>query len=74
MSRIKPFHSLCALLLALSLGLTSVTALAQSQASTGQIAGSVTDSQGALVPNATVKAVNTQTGLERTANSGDDGL
>jgi hypothetical protein len=74
MSRIKPFHSLCALLLALSLGLTSVSALAQSQASTGQIAGSVVDSQGALVPNATIKAVNTQTGLERTANSGDDGL
>ena len=74
MSRIKPFHSLCALLLALSLGLTSVSALAQSQASTGQIAGSVVDSQGALVPNASVKAVNLQTGLERTVNSGDDGL
>jgi Carboxypeptidase regulatory-like domain len=74
MSRIKPFHSLCALLLALSLGLTSVSALAQSQASTGQIAGSIVDSQGAIVANVTVKAINTQTGLERTVNSGDDGL
>ena len=74
MSRIKPFHSLCALLLALSLGLTGVSALAQSQASTGQITGAVVDSQGAIVANASVKAANTQTGLERTVNAGDDGL
>jgi Carboxypeptidase regulatory-like domain len=74
MSRIKPFHSLCALLLALSLGLTSVSALAQSQASTGQITGAVVDSQGSIVANASVKAANTQTGLERTVNAGDDGL
>ncbi|HJQ22801.1 MAG TPA: carboxypeptidase regulatory-like domain-containing protein [Blastocatellia bacterium] len=74
MSRIKPFHSLGALLLALCLGLSSVTALAQSQASTGQIAGAVVDNQGAIVANASIKAVNTQTGLERTVSSGDDGL
>jgi carboxypeptidase family protein len=70
----KPFHSLCALLLALSMGFSASSALAQSQASTGQIAGAVVDSQGAAVPNAAVKATNTQTGLERTTNSGDDGL
>ncbi|HKQ08550.1 MAG TPA: carboxypeptidase regulatory-like domain-containing protein [Blastocatellia bacterium] len=74
MSRIKPFHSLGALLMALCLSLASVPAFAQSQASSGQIAGAVVDNQGAIVANASVKAVNTQTGLERTVNSGDDGL
>jgi hypothetical protein len=70
----KPFHSLCALMLALSMGFSATAALAQSQASTGQIAGAVVDSQGAGVPNAAVKAINTQTGLERSSNTGDDGL
>src|SRR2546423_6463985 len=74
MSRIKPFHSLGALLMALCLGLASVPALAQSQASSGQITGAVVDNQGAIVANASVKAVNTQTGLERTVTSGEDGL
>ena len=53
---------------------SSVPALAQSQASTGEISGAVSDSQGAGVANATIKVVNTQTGLERTVNAGDDGL
>ena len=74
MSRRKPFHSLCALMLALSMCLSASAALAQSQASTGQIAGIVVDSQGAGVPNAAVKATNTQTGLERSTSSSDEGL
>jgi hypothetical protein len=74
MSKRKPFHSLCAFALVLCMGLGSTAVMAQSQASSGQIAGAVTDSQGAAVPNATVKATNTQTGLERSVNSGDDGL
>src|SRR5215210_1760104 len=74
MSKRKPFHSLCALVLMLCMGLGSTAVMAQSQASTGQIAGVVTDSQGAAVPNAAVKATNTQTGLERSANSSDEGL
>jgi outer membrane receptor for ferrienterochelin and colicin len=49
-------------------------AAAQSQASTGQIAGAVRDSAGAAIPNATVKATNTQTGLERTITTSEDGL
>ena len=61
-------------MLALSMGFSATAALAQSQASTGQIAGVVIDSQGAAVPKAAVKATNTQTGLERTTNSSDDGL
>src|SRR5829696_976036 len=74
MSKLKPFHSLCAFVLALVMGLGSTAAFAQSQATTGQIAGAVTDSQGAALPNATVKATNTQTGLERSVNTSDDGL
>jgi hypothetical protein len=48
--------------------------MAQSQASTGQIAGAVNDNQGAAISKATVKAVNTQTGLERSVTSSEDGL
>jgi outer membrane receptor for ferrienterochelin and colicin len=70
----KPFHSLCALVLMLCMGFGSTAVMAQSQASSGQIAGVVIDSQGAAVPNAAVKATNTQTGLERSANSSDEGL
>ncbi|HWQ35883.1 MAG TPA: carboxypeptidase regulatory-like domain-containing protein [Blastocatellia bacterium] len=65
----------CMLLLAaccLALGTTRT--LAQAQASTGQISGAVRDSAGAAVPNATVKVKNTQTGLERTATTSDEGL
>jgi hypothetical protein len=61
-------------MLALSMCLSATTALAQSQASSGQIAGIVVDGQGAAVPNAAVKATNTQTGLERSTNSSDEGL
>lgn len=74
MSRRKPFHSLCALMLVLSMCLSATAAMAQSQANAGQIAGIVVDGQGAAVPNAAVKATNTQTGLERSATSNDDGL
>jgi hypothetical protein len=49
-------------------------AWAQSQASTGQLTGLVRDSNGAAIPNATIKARNTQTGLERTATSSVEGV
>src|SRR6185295_8115375 len=74
MSKRKPFYSLCVVLVALSMGWGAIPALAQSQASTGQIAGIVTDNQGAAIPNATVKATNDATGISNTATSGDDGL
>lgn len=69
MSKSRPFHSLCAVMLALCLGLGAVTAMAQSQASTGQISGGVLDSQGAAIVDATIKATNTQTGQEARATS-----
>src|SRR5437588_7858451 len=74
MSKQRSFHSLCAVLLALCLCWSAVPVMAQSQASTGQIAGAVTDNQGAAITGATIKATNTQTGLEQTVKSGDDGL
>jgi len=49
-------------------------AFAQSQASTGQIAGSMLDSQGAAIPNGTITVINDQTGLQRTVTSNEDGL
>jgi carboxypeptidase family protein len=74
MSKPKPFHSLCAVLLVLCLCSAAVPAMAQSQASTGTIAGIVTDTQGAAIAKATVTASNKQTGLSRSSISNDDGL
>src|SRR6266850_4299583 len=74
MSKPKLFHSLCLVVLTMCLCFSAVPVLAQSQASTGQIAGTVSDNQGAAISGATVKATNTQTGLAQTVKSGDDGL
>ena len=74
MSKRKPFHSLCAVLLALCLSFAAVPVMAQSQASTGQITGLVADAQGAAISKATVTATNKQTGLARSSTSNDDGL
>jgi hypothetical protein len=63
------FFSLIALVLVFS-----TVGFAQSQAGSGQIAGQVADTNGAAVPNATVKVTNKGTGLERTATSNGDGL
>jgi hypothetical protein len=52
----------------------SAVVFAQSQASTGQISGVVTDTNGAVVANAAVKAKNKETSLERSVNSSGDGL
>ncbi|HEV2884853.1 MAG TPA: TonB-dependent receptor, partial [Pyrinomonadaceae bacterium] len=51
----------------------SLTALAQSQATTGNIEGRVLDPKGAVVPGVTVTATNEATGLERSATSDADG-
>jgi outer membrane receptor protein involved in Fe transport len=51
----------------------AVTVAAQSQATTGNIEGRVTDPNGAAVPNMAVTATNQDTGLAKTANSDDEG-
>ncbi len=60
--------ALAALLVSLS-----AAALAQSQATTGNIEGRVLDPNGAAIPNASVIATNQQTGLEKIANTDDEG-
>ncbi|MBP6823109.1 MAG: TonB-dependent receptor [Acidobacteria bacterium] len=54
--------------------LWSGTVLAQSQGSTGQITGTVRDSNGGAVPGVAVKAISTETSTERTAVSSSDGV
>jgi carboxypeptidase family protein/TonB-dependent receptor-like protein len=47
--------------------------LAAQTAGTGALTGTVTDSSGAVIPNATVTATSVDTGQARTASSGSDG-
>src|SRR5579864_2981374 len=61
--------SMFAVLICMSL-LCAVGARAQE---TGDIVGTVTDSTGAVVPNATVTLTNTGTNVSQTAQSGGDG-
>ena len=53
--------------------LTAIVSFGQSQATTGNIVGRVTDPSAALVPNATVTATNDATGLEKTTTTDSDG-
>ncbi len=70
--RIPPVLARLAVL-CLCLAFATLNALAQSQATTGDIEGRVLDPNGAVVPNATVTARNQATGFERTANTDEDG-
>lgn len=54
--------------------LISTGVFAQSQASTGQISGSVKDSGGAVVAGATIKVTNPATGFTQTYTTNEDGL
>src|SRR5205814_5310121 len=57
----------------LILAICALTTLAQSQASTGQIIGTVKNPNGELVPGATVTVTNPATGLSRTLTTNDQG-
>jgi hypothetical protein len=48
-------------------------ALLAQTAGTGALAGTVTDASGAVIPNVSVSAANTETGQERTVMTGADG-
>ncbi|MCI0660707.1 MAG: carboxypeptidase regulatory-like domain-containing protein [Acidobacteria bacterium] len=75
MFKIKFQHFGCAaILFTLCFAFGTTQAFAQAQGSTGQIAGAVRDSNGGAVVKASVKAINTQTALERSATSNEDGL
>lgn len=62
-----------AMMISVILVLGAGEAFAQAQGSTGQITGIVRDNQGSAIAGATVKAVNTQTGLELTATTSPEG-
>jgi outer membrane receptor protein involved in Fe transport len=51
-----------------------IPAFAQSQASSGSIEGTITDTTGAVVPDAKVTATNLQTGLTRSVTTNSEGL
>ena len=57
----------------LVISMCALMALAQSQASTGQIVGTVKNPAGELVPGATVTVTNPATGLSRTLTTNDQG-
>ena len=57
----------------LVISMCALIALAQSQASTGQIVGTVKNPAGELVPGATVTVTNPATGLSRTLTTNDQG-
>jgi hypothetical protein len=66
-------RTLTSLLLACVFGLAPALALAQAQATTGVIEGTISDPSGAPVPGATVVVKNAATNLERTLASDQDG-
>ena len=59
--------------LCLVLGFIVYGAYAPAQTTTGSIYGTVTDTSGALIPNATVTSVNLHTGTAKTTKSGPSG-
>src|SRR5712671_72083 len=63
----KLFAVICCLLLA------ALTAFPQSQATTGNIEGRVTDPNGAAVPTVTIIATNQETGLAKSTNADENG-
>ena len=67
----RSVYALTLLLFCFTIG--AVPATAQSDATTGQIVGTVKDLQGAVVPNATVTVTNTGTGLAQTLTSNEEG-
>src|SRR3954471_15838083 len=53
---------------------SAMVAFAQSQATSGNIEGRVTDPNGAAVPGVTVTATNQETGLVKTADTNSEGI
>ena len=58
----------------LCLALAPTRAWAQSQATSGEVTGHVTDAQGGVLPGATVTLTNPENGYSRTVNTGGEGF
>lgn len=71
-ANIRIFISFSVILLLFGLGIDRI--YAQSQALNGQIEGTVTDSVGGAIPNASIKVRNTGTGTERTVIADSNGF
>ncbi|MEQ1763581.1 MAG: carboxypeptidase regulatory-like domain-containing protein [Pyrinomonadaceae bacterium] len=54
--------------------LIALSATTFGQTVSGTLRGTITDPNGAVIPTATVQATSTETGLERTVTTGDDGV
>jgi carboxypeptidase family protein/TonB-dependent receptor-like protein len=70
--KFNPLRTFCILLACLLLA--TISGFAQSQATSGNIEGRVTDPNGAAVPSVTVTATNQETGLAKTADTDADGI
>ena len=70
----KQALSLGAAVIAITALALSLAAPASAQVLYGSIVGTVSDGTGAVIPGASVSAVNVGTGLELTASTGGDGL
>jgi hypothetical protein len=66
-------HRALSLLAALALCLSAAAGAAAQEETAATVTGQVTDTTGAVVPNATVVATNVATGLERRVQTSDDG-
>jgi outer membrane receptor protein involved in Fe transport len=62
------------LALVLSILLMAISVFAQSQATSGNIEGRVTDPNGAAVPAVTITATNQETGFSKNATADEDGI
>src|ERR1700752_3572765 len=67
-----PMRTLVALLGCLLLA--AISTLAQSQATSGNIEGRVTDPNGAAVPGVTITATNQETGFAKSATADEEGI
>ena len=75
MPKLRTYNAVLTILaLAICFVIGADRAYAQAQGSTGQVAGTVRDNNGAAIPGATIKVVNTQTGLERSATTNEGGF
>src|SRR5688572_26027509 len=65
---------ICAIAFGLLLAASMPSAVAQSQASNGQIEGTVSDQNNAAVSDATITVTNIETGATRTVTSDESGV
>ena len=72
--KISVLKTVASRLMALSLVLSVFAFIGYSQAGTAGVSGTIRDNNGAVVPGATVKLLNTATGFERTTTTSNDGI